>query len=103
MTDKASTNKSRIKKRLLVCCAFAVPLFLTSGISNQAQQSLCQNLPLSNQTISQCLANSGANNSWISWLTGNSRSTQYQMIDLFELVSRPSEDDNNGVLPTREG
>ena len=103
MTEKPSTSKSRITKRFIVCCAFAVPLFLTSGISNQAQQSLCQNLPMSNQAISQCLANTGANNSWIAWLTGNSRSTQFQMIDLFELVNRPSEDDNNGVLPAREG
>lgn len=103
MIEKVSANKSNLKKRLLVCATFAVPLFLTSGISNQAQQSICHNLDQSTQPISQCLANSGANNSWIAWLTGSSRSTQFQMIDLFELVSRPTEDTDTGVLPTREG
>lgn len=103
MIEKVSTTKSQLKKRLLVCATFAVPLFITSGISNQAQQSICQDLDLNNQAISQCLANSGANNSWFSWLTGGSRSTQYQLIDLFELVNRPNDDSNNGILPTREG
>ena len=88
MIEKVSTTKSHIKKRLLLCSAFAVPLLLTSGISNQAQQSICQDASLSNQAISQCLANAGANNSWLAWFTGKSRSTQYQLIDLL-LAQKP--------------
>ena len=103
MIKKISTTKSQLKKRFLVCATFALPLFITSGISNQAQHNICQDQNLSNQAISQCLANTGANNSWLTWLTGGSRSTQFQMIDLFELVNRPSDDSANRVLPTREG
>jgi len=93
----------RNKKRLLVIAAFAVPIFLTSGLSSQTYQVACQNSHSENQDIGQCLANTGANNSWIAWLGGNSRSTQFQMIDLFELVNRPSKNAQQAIVTVREG
>lgn len=97
--QKASGNK----KRLVILAAFAVPLFITSGVSTQTNQSFCDGSYNDNQSISQCLANSGANNSWIAWLSGNSRSTQFQMIDLFELVNRPNDNQRKPVVNVREG
>ena len=102
-TTQAQSKTSRTKKHLLIATAFAIPLFITSGVSSQAQQAQCQNLSNNNEIISQCIANAGANNSWLSWFSGNSRSTQFQMIDLFELVNRPSENAQSGVLTSREG
>jgi hypothetical protein len=101
---KQNTGKlNQVKKRLLVLATFAVPLFITSGVSSQSDQTLCTDATADNQAISQCLAHQGANNSWLSWLSGSSRSTQFQLIDLFELVNRPSDNLNNPVIPTREG
>lgn len=99
-----TTRTYSVKKRLLWSTFLAIPLFLSSGASNVLFDSQCTHpVMLDSQSDVQCTAHNGANNSWLKWLSGSSRSTQYQFIDLFELVNAPKEQPIKRVVPTREG
>ena len=92
------------KKRLSLAVALSVPLFFISGASQDYHYSHCSPAATTNtQANSQCLVKSAANNSWLHWFGGQSRSIQYQFIDLFVLIHGTEEKSTKTVLPTREG
>jgi hypothetical protein len=93
---KSSTNK----KRFALAITLAVPLFIMSGASTHFHDGQCT---AASQADGTCITKQGANKSWLNWFSGGSRSTQFQFIDLFELVNSPKEDTRKTVLPTREG
>jgi hypothetical protein len=92
-----SAVNSTAKKRLTLAVIFAIPLFVTSGASNQFDNTHC-----TTSAQATCIANS-SNSSWLNWLSGGSRSTQFQFIDLFELVHSAKYQPSKTVVPTREG
>jgi hypothetical protein len=92
------------KKRLSLAVALAVPLFFISSASEDYHYGHCSTSATAKTQInSNCLVKSAANNSWLHWFSGQSRSIQFQFIDLFELVHTAEEESAKKVLPTREG
>lgn len=103
LIDKQSLSiKSKIWKYTVLFLIYSIPLFITSGLSDQFRSIPCQDSNPPTQTNNQCSLNYGANNSWMSWLYGDSRSTLFQMIDLFELVNSPNKNTETRVLNTHE-
>ena len=97
-----STVNSTAKKRLTLAVIFSVPLFITSGASNLFDNSHCTASAQAN-CIAKLDTGNSANSSWLNWLSGGSRSTQIQFIDLFELVHSPKYQPTKTGVPTREG
>ena len=106
INPQAPTKASGIKKnlkRIALTAALVAPLYLVSGISNYSDVQ-CTSSSLANvQTANVCISQHSANNSWLAWISGNSRSTQFQFIDLFELIHGDKEEPRKAVIPTREG
>ncbi|NQZ11744.1 MAG: hypothetical protein HRT35_31725 [Algicola sp.] len=97
-----NTLSRTAKKRLTLALMFSIPLFVTSGAAKQFDNTHCT---ASAQTSCIAKFNTGnsANNSWLNWLSGGSRSTQFQFIDLFELVHSSKYQPTKTVVTTREG
>ncbi len=96
-----SVNSSA-KKRLTLAVFLTIPLFITSGASNQFDNTHCTT-PAQASCIAKHNTANSANSSWLNWFSGGSRSTQFQFIDLFELVHSPKYESTKTVVPTREG
>lgn len=93
------------KRRLILSAALAVPIFTMTGASTDIQNAKCS-FATSNdgQIVETCVVKHAANNSWLHWLAGSSRSAHYQFIDLFELVYSHKDDNHQqAVIKTREG
>ena len=97
-----NTVNSTAKKRLTLAVILAVPLFVTSGVSNNFDNTHCT-ASAQASCIAKIDTGNSANSSWLNWLSGGSRSTQFQFIDLFELVHSPKYQPTKTVVPTREG
>lgn len=92
------------KKRILLAAALAVPLFTMSGASTDLHNANCTVAQNSEgELVKSCVSLHAANNNWLQWLAGNSRSSHYQFIDLFELVYSHKNDKAPTALTTREG
>lgn len=103
MSAISFTIKSN-KKRVILACALAVPLFTMSGASTDIHNANCTvTTNAEGQMVKSCVVRHSANNSWLHWLAGSSRSSHYQFIDLFELVYSHKEDKHASVLSAREG
>jgi hypothetical protein len=98
----ASTVNNTAKKRLTLAVILSIPLFVTSGASNPFDNAHCSATAQASCTAKLDTGNS-ANSSWLNWLSGGSRSTQFQFIDLFELVHSSKYESTKTVVPTREG
>lgn len=84
--------------------ALSVPLFLTSGATSNTNTIQCTSASLANaQTATTCLSKHNANDSWVAWFSGSSRSTQFHFIDLLELVHGEKDNSRKVRVPTREG
>lgn len=97
-----NTVNSTAKKRLTLAVILAIPLFVTSGASNHFNNTQCT-ASAQASCITKLDTGNSANNSWLNWLSGGSRSTQFQFIDLFELVHSPKYQPSKTGVPTREG
>lgn len=92
------------KKRFALTVALAVPLFTMSGASPDLHNANCtKTTGIDGNEITTCVVQHSANNSWLEWLAGNSRSSHYQFIDLFELVYSHKDEQATRVINTREG
>ena len=87
---------------LALTTALAVPLLFIAGVNHNNIQ--CTSSSLANAHIANaCIAKHNANHSWLAWVGGSSRSTQFQFIDLFELLHGDKDKSRKAVIPTREG
>ncbi|MFT4928675.1 MAG: hypothetical protein ACI8WB_004795 [Phenylobacterium sp.] len=106
-TGQSPTHSQKPKSKLMrlaMAVALAVPLFLISDVSNDLQHLQCTSSSLADAQIAQsCILKHSANNSWFAWATGSSRSTQFQFIDLIELVHGDEGKSRKTVITKREG
>jgi hypothetical protein len=86
--------------RLLFAAALAVPVFFMSTSSSDDSNTQCTP---SLANANACIMEHNANNNWFAWISGSSRSTQFQFIDLFELLHGDEDKSNKAVIHTREG
>ncbi|WP_199610543.1 hypothetical protein [Flocculibacter collagenilyticus] len=90
------------KKGILLTSLLTAPLLFLLSVNAkvevavhdcncQAKTSFDASLPISDPH-NQCAIPKASNESWLSWLSGKSRSTQFHFLDLLELISRNSAD-----------
>jgi len=87
----------------LVLAIALLSLTLNADLSSRAEASLsCQceqnltydpSLPASHPS-NLCATGAHQNTTWLGWLQGNSRSTEFHFLDLLELIWQPSETAN---------
>lgn len=94
-------NYKQLASGFAVVCVMLTAALLTSGGSSKltASQAECQKLLANSeqpQNSQQCAAQVSQNElSWVSWLSGRSRSTQFHFLDLFELLFEESNRSQN--------
>ena len=102
------TTLQQYKSAFFVLALFSAPL-LWSVMGSANTQAPCQTVQ--QQVNGQCMTQystlqqpaatdltDSANHSWYSWFNGDSRSTLFQMIDLFELVNAPASGSDRAIF-----
>ena len=72
--------------KLYILAATVITGLLVSGPYFASAEQSCQQVNA--QAMTQCIQ--GEQQSWFSWIRGESRSTQFHFVDLLELLNRLS-------------
>jgi hypothetical protein len=82
-------NGFKISRATYTVALFSAATFSYFSLGIQTETG-CACPTMINKT-SQLSCQRAANESWMSWLTGNSRSSQFHYLDLLELLSRDND------------